>query len=76
MSRIRAARGRALSLIEIGGPAGPNGANPGTAEHHFRHGVCIAELAEYVLDHPGDAEAVIALADWLLDVAKRGGSFD
>ena len=70
VSRIRAARRGPLSLIEIGGPAGPNGANPGTAEHHFRHGVCIAKLAEYLLDHPGDTEAVVALADWVLDVAE------
>ena len=70
MSRIWAARGRSLSLIESGGPAGPNGANLGTAEHHFRHGVCMVELAEYLLDHPGDAEAVVALAGWVLDVAE------
>jgi len=70
VSRIRATRGRPLSLIETGGPAGPSGANLGTAEHHFRHGVCIVELAEYLLDHPGDAEAVIALANWVLEVAE------
>jgi hypothetical protein len=68
--RIRAARQRSLSLIESGGPAGPNAANLGTAEHHFRHGVGIAKLAEYVLDHPGNAGAVIALAGWVLDVVE------
>ncbi|MBW1755608.1 MAG: hypothetical protein JRJ80_05510 [Deltaproteobacteria bacterium] len=70
MSRIWAARGRSLSHIESGGPAGPTRANPGTAELHFRHGVSIVELADYVLDHPGDADAVAALAGWVLDVAE------
>jgi hypothetical protein len=70
VSRIRAARGGSLSLIEGGGPAGQNGANLGIGEHNSRHGVCIAELAEYLLDHPGDAEAVIALAGWVLDVTE------
>jgi hypothetical protein len=71
VSRIRASRGRSLSLIENGGPAGSKGANLGTSEDYFRHGVYIAELAEYLLDHPGDAEAVVALARWVLEVAER-----
>jgi hypothetical protein len=70
VSRIRAARRRSSSLIESGEPAGQTGANLGIAEHDFRHDVCIAELAEYLLDHPGDAEAVIALAGWVLDVTE------
>jgi hypothetical protein len=63
-------RQRSLSLIENDGSTGPNGANLGTAEHHFRHGVSIAELAEYLLDHPGDAEGVAARAGWVLDVTE------
>jgi hypothetical protein len=70
LSRIWLARRRSLSLAENGGSVGPSRSNLANAEHHFRHGVSIVELAEYLLDHTDDAEAVAALAGWVLDVAE------
>ena len=70
VSRMWAARGGRLSLIESSVPIGSNGSNQGTEQELFGHGVRFEELAEYVLDHPDDTDAVVALAVWLVSITE------
>ncbi len=59
-----------LSRIQDEGGIGPNQANVATAEHLSTPGVYLENLANHVLKHPDDVDAVVALATWALDVAK------
>ena len=72
VSRMRPLADGSLSLIENGGHRAKRRPIWAPRSTISRHGVYIAELAEYLLEHPGDADAVVALAT-LGARRRRGG---
>lgn len=71
VSKIRASLRGSRSLTGNAVCTGSSVVNPATTEDLIVHGVHFKDLASYVLDHPDDSDAVVALAAWLVGIAPR-----